>query len=100
MLDDISGVKKWMKVNSGMIKMYKAEVLGKLPIMQHFLFGSLIKFHGAHGALPEEHDHSHVYAMGQEAPCCCGIHIPSPFGAALEDQKSNHTHLPKPIPFD
>jgi len=100
MLDDISGVKKWMKVNSGMIKMYKAEVLGKLPIMQHFLFGSLIKFHGSHGALPEEHDHSHVYAMGQEAPCCCGIHIPSPFGAALDDQKNNHNHLPKPIPFD
>ena len=26
MLNDISGVKTWQKVNSGLIKMYKAEV--------------------------------------------------------------------------
>lgn len=40
----ISGVATWTKVNGGLIKMYKAEVLAKHPVIQHFVFGSLLSF--------------------------------------------------------
>ncbi|KAK9691438.1 hypothetical protein RND81_09G196700 [Saponaria officinalis] len=42
LLDDISGVPNWSKVNGGLLKMYRAEVLEKVPVVQHFLFGSII----------------------------------------------------------
>lgn len=39
---NISGVSLWSKINSGLMKMYKAEVLGKFPVIQHTLFGSIL----------------------------------------------------------
>jgi len=102
MLNDISAVKTWDKVNQGMIKMYKAEVLAKLPIMQHVRFGSLLRFNGGsevairkieHDATDGKHDHSHVHAMGQEFPDCCGIPIPSAIAAAPNPNRGL-------VPFD
>jgi len=43
-LNDVSYVPLWSKVNAGLMKMYKVEVVGKFPIMQHFLFGSILSF--------------------------------------------------------
>jgi len=43
-LYSISNVAHWEKVNQGMMKMYKGEVLGKFPVMQHFKFGGILPF--------------------------------------------------------
>lgn len=39
---NISSVASWSKVNTGLIKMYIAEVLEKFPVVQHIKFGSYI----------------------------------------------------------
>uniref|UniRef100_A0A069DRY4 Serine/threonine-protein phosphatase 2A activator n=1 Tax=Panstrongylus megistus TaxID=65343 RepID=A0A069DRY4_9HEMI len=38
---NISGIASWDKVNTGLLKMYKGEVLSKFPVIQHVLFGSV-----------------------------------------------------------
>lgn len=39
-IDRGSALSLW-QVNTGMLRLYEGEVLGKLPVIQHFLFGSL-----------------------------------------------------------
>jgi serine/threonine-protein phosphatase 2A activator len=102
MLDDISGAKNWEKIEAGMKKMFVKEVLGKLPVMQHFLFGSLIP--AVEGMSEEaemehvEHDHEH----NSENPWgdCCGIPVPSSLGAAGEMRKRMGAEELRRIPFD
>ncbi|ODV81502.1 Phosphotyrosyl phosphatase activator [Suhomyces tanzawaensis NRRL Y-17324] len=95
MLDDILSAKSWQKIKDGMIKMYKAEVLSKLPIVQHFMFGDTIPCPegvGEHEHVEEDCGHVHVNTWGD----CCGIKIPSAI-AASESLKRNGF---KPVPFD
>ena len=113
-------VKTWEKVNQGMLKMYCAEVLGKLPVIQHFLFGSLLPWDGplppspsadeddAHRGHAHAHAHGDLGAAGQREVGwgdCCGIPVPSAFGAAqAEREKASGLRLAgpnvRPVPFD
>ena len=43
-LNDISAVGSWDKVTQGLMKMFQAEVVGKLPVIKHLKFGSLLAF--------------------------------------------------------
>ena len=41
-LNDISGLSDWKKICAGLLRMYQAEVLNKFPVVQHFLFGTIL----------------------------------------------------------
>ena len=43
-LSESADAESWTKVYQGMMRIYFAEVLGKYPVMQHFLFGSILPF--------------------------------------------------------
>ncbi|KIH88508.1 peptidylprolyl isomerase [Sporothrix brasiliensis 5110] len=128
MLDDISATKTWEKVEGGMRRMFVAEVLRKLPVMQHFLFGSLVpaapsmtlpregKEAGEAGADVDDEDEDAIVDgndtvdVFQEGGVrhihnpsgwgdCCGIRVPSSLGAAGEMRKNGREALRR-IPFD
>ena len=117
MLDDISSAKSWNKIEGGMRKMFVAEVLKKLPVMQHFLFGSLVPAaegmsteaeaglagegeEGEDGSVVVEHDgHRHVHQANSWGDCC-GIKVPSAVAASQALKKSGAGQTLRRIPFD
>ena len=43
MLNDISSLGDWKRVMAGLVRLFEGEVLFKLPVVQHLLFGSILK---------------------------------------------------------
>jgi serine/threonine-protein phosphatase 2A activator len=97
--------------------MYLAEVLNKLPVMQHFLFGSILAYDGPPPPLPDSEgsqhahgDHTHLHtpdSSGMETGRgdCCGIPIPAAFAAARDaEQRQPGMRIAgpgiRPVPFD
>ena len=97
--------------------MYQAEVLGKLPVVQHFLFGSILPYDGPETpkgdlSIDDAHrGHAHAQPVGQKEVGwgdCCGIPVPSVFAAARAEleKKKDPAGLKlsgpgiRPVPFD
>jgi serine/threonine-protein phosphatase 2A activator len=118
MLDDISAARNWGKIEGGMRKMFRKEILEKLPVMQHFLFGSLVPAVPGmstedEAALEQEDDEAeggevkvfddaagkrHVHANAGWGDCC-GIRVPAAVGAEGEARKGGARALRR-VPFD
>jgi serine/threonine-protein phosphatase 2A activator len=118
MLDDISSAKSWAKIESGMRKMFRKEILEKLPVMQHFLFGSLVppvdgmsteeeagvekeeeeEEGGEVKVFDDETGKRHVHASAGWGDCC-GIRVPAAVGAEGEARKGGARGLRR-VPFD
>ncbi|KAI9830127.1 MAG: Serine/threonine-protein phosphatase 2A activator 2 [Sarea resinae] len=128
MLDDISAAKNWAKVEAGMRRMFVAEVLRKLPVMQHFLFGALVpavdgmsteddfadvdadadapssssaNADGNPGVVVMQDGMRHVHQHSSWGDCC-GIKVPSSLGAAQEMKKrmGGGAQALRRVPFD
>ncbi|KAJ4305853.1 Serine/threonine-protein phosphatase 2A activator 2 [Kalmusia sp. IMI 367209] len=119
MLDDISASKSWIKIEAGMRKMFIAEILQKLPVMQHFLFGSLIPAEegmsheedfdleneeeeeegGEVKVFTDEGGKRHVHASKGWGDCC-GIRVPAAVGAEGEERKMGGGQRLRRVPFD
>lgn len=105
-----------------MIKMYRAEVLGKLPVVQHFLFGTFLPYDGPvlanldteEAGYNEQCGHAHAHMHDSSNPLgpgqrqqgwgdCCGIPVPSVFAAAEAEKRAGprlEGPAIRPVPFD
>lgn len=43
MLNDISHMHEWAKICSGLMRLFQGEVMNKFPVIQHLLFGNIVK---------------------------------------------------------
>ena len=104
MLDDISAARSWDKVEAGLKKMFVKEILSKLPVMQHFLFGSLIPavdgMSVEDNEIEHEHGHDHDHDHGSGWGDTCGIQVPGALGAAQEMKKKAGGQEFRRLPFD
>jgi serine/threonine-protein phosphatase 2A activator len=75
-LNDITASKTWNKVYMGLLKMYEKNVLGKIQVMQHFLFCRIIAFDAPN--LLE----SKCNAILDDHGDCCGNRLPSIFNSS------------------
>lgn len=89
---NISAVPNWTKVFTGLIKMYRAEVLCKFPVIQHSLFGSILSLAKATSRNPQIPEPESL--VTRPSIPCPGEHSPRPGGSL--SRLPDHVVLPTP----
>ncbi|KAI5990643.1 hypothetical protein EDD15DRAFT_1154159 [Pisolithus albus] len=62
------------------------EVLGKLPVLQHFLFGSILPLRWTSSTFRDSNGCTHGGHVHEGWGDCCGIPIPSAFAAQEKEE--------------
>mmetsp|Transcript_22943 Transcript_22943/g.35324 ORF Transcript_22943/g.35324 Transcript_22943/m.35324 type:complete len:418 (-) Transcript_22943:29-1282(-) len=90
MLNDISMIESWSKVSSGLLRLYEGEVLGKLPVVQHFVFGKIFEANWSPSkAPPTAPKQNFINGPG-------GDECVAPWAIAPGSDASNNSQLPGP----
>jgi len=89
------GVPRWSKVNSGMFKMYDAEVLGKRVVVQHLPLGGLIPWDPLNVPARTPHSSSMHSPIGYPSKSTCYLMPMTPV-----PWPSNPSNVPSPTVYD
>lgn len=73
MLNDISFLPDWVRVTTGLIRLFQGEVLGKFPVVQHLPFGMILKCTWEPTPVDSTRGSSHFYEAARGA----GMGVPS-----------------------
>ncbi|EDW76563.1 uncharacterized protein Dwil_GK15526 [Drosophila willistoni] len=75
----ITAVPSWVKINTGLVKMYQKEILSKFPVIQHVYFGELMSFElVAPGTTLSNARLGQLAAPPSKRICIAGAPIPPP----------------------
>ena len=94
---NISGVALWSKVYTGLIKMYRAEVLCKFPVVQHVRFGSVFSLAPAQSPPPDMILETDPGAGAVRQCPVPGVDSPRPASLPRPRVSADHLKLPGPV---
>ena len=91
LLHSLRNLSSWDDVNTGLIKMWKGEVLSKFPVAQHFWFGPTLPITWSHSSEEEAEDH-HPQQQQAQSPMDIAV------GKTQNDPLAKYFHMMFPLP--
>jgi hypothetical protein len=96
MLNDISNIPEWARICSGLLRLFQAEVLGKLPVIQHLVFGNLLPCTWKNSAV-ESAETSSIQSASSSGHL--GVTTGMPGRGSVSQQHHSHHHPHSQLPY-